>query len=77
MNLLKLLWKKWMAFSLVFGTFMSRVILTVLYFLLLLPYGILIRLFSDPLQTKTVPKGTAWKPHAKIEGLLDKFTKQY
>lgn len=77
MNLLKFLWKKWMAFSLVFGTFMSRVILTVLYFVLLLPYGILIRLFSDPLEVKTLPKGSAWKTHPKIEGLLDNFTKQY
>ena len=66
-----------MKFSLVFGTFMSRVILSVFYFTLLLPYGVAVRLFSDPLHMKTMPEKTGWNPYPEIKETLDVWNDQY
>ncbi|HIG10291.1 MAG: hypothetical protein ABGY71_14700 [bacterium] len=46
-----------------FGNMLSRALLFLLYFLLLGPFALLTRLFSDPLHLSRRPKGnwTAWK----------------
>jgi hypothetical protein len=41
--------RAWMAFALVLGHFNTRVILTVLFYLVMTPVGLIIRLFRDPL----------------------------
>jgi len=52
MNLVKILWKKWLALAKPIGNFNAQVILTVFYLILILPLGIAYRLFSDPLNMK-------------------------
>lgn len=46
-----------------FGNMLSRALLFVLYFLLLGPFALLTRLFTDPLHLKPRPRGnwTAWQ----------------
>jgi len=39
----------WMAFALVLGHINTRIILTVLYYLVMTPVGLIMRLFRDPL----------------------------
>jgi len=39
----------WMKFALVLGHFNTRIILTVLYYLVMTPVGLILRLFRDPL----------------------------
>lgn len=48
----KRLWKSWLAVGHRIGTFNSRVILTVFYFLVIMPYAVAMRLFGDPLHLK-------------------------
>jgi hypothetical protein len=43
------------------GTFQARVLLMVFYALFVLPFGVLARLFSDPLRIKRRP--TLWLEH--------------
>ncbi len=45
-----------------FGNMLSRALLFVLYFLLLGPFALLTRLFTDPLHLKRRPRGnwSAW-----------------
>lgn len=43
------------------GTFQARVLLTVFYAFFVLPFGVLARLFSDPLRIKRRP--TLWLEH--------------
>ena len=52
-----------------FGNMMSRLLLTVLYFLVLGPFAIVYRLVADPLHLKSRPNGnwSAW--HASNETL--------
>jgi hypothetical protein len=52
---LKSLWKSWVRVAQWIGNFQARVLLTILYAVVLLPFGICLRLFADPLRTKEPP----------------------
>jgi hypothetical protein len=55
---LKRFWQAWTRLAKKIGTFQARVMLTVLYSVAILPFGLLVRLLADPLRIKTRP--TAW-----------------
>ncbi len=54
--------KALLQFSERFGSMLSRLLLTVLYFVLLGPFALVYQLFADPLHLKRRPKGnwSAW-----------------
>ena len=45
-------WKQWMRIAMVIGNFNSRVFLTVFYAIIVLPFGVIVRVFGDPLKIK-------------------------
>jgi hypothetical protein len=52
MDLLRNIWEAWKRFGQVIGDFIGRVVLTVFYFTIFMPFGLGVRLFSDPLAIK-------------------------
>ncbi len=58
---LRLLWHKWQRTAKKIGDFQARIILSLFYFVLLAPFALALRRWSDPLAIKT---GTAkgWRP---------------
>ena len=46
------LWEGWKKIAQKIGDFNARVILTLFYFILLCPFAILLKLFTDPLEIK-------------------------
>jgi hypothetical protein len=58
---LKALWESWKRIAHIIGNFQARVLLTVLYASLVLPFGVIVRLFSDPLRIKHRPE--KWIDH--------------
>ncbi len=58
---LKRLWRAWTRLAHKVGNFQARVLLTVLYALVILPFGLVVRLFGDPLRIKKRP--TNWLEH--------------
>ena len=58
---LKKLWAAWKRLAHKIGDFQARVILTVIYASLVLPFGLAVRMFADPLRIKRHP--TAWLDH--------------
>jgi hypothetical protein len=54
-------WGVWNRMMHAIGNFQARVILTVLYAIIVLPFGLIVRLFTDPLRIKHPP--TAWGEH--------------
>jgi hypothetical protein len=52
---LKSVWKAWTRLAHKIGNFQARVLLTLLYATLVLPFGLCVRLFSDPLRIKKRP----------------------
>jgi len=60
-NILKRAWEGWKKIAHAIGNFQARVLLTVFYGVLVLPFGVAARLFSDPLRIKKMP--TEWLQH--------------
>jgi hypothetical protein len=60
-EMLKKAWAAWKAFGKKIGNFQARVLLTIFYAVLMLPFGLAARLFSDPLRIKKKPD--AWLDH--------------
>jgi len=54
------LWAGWKELAKYFADFQSRWLLTVFYFTIILPFGLLATLFMDGLHTKRVPENSAW-----------------
>ena len=50
------LWEKWKAFGRFLGNVVARVVMTIFYFTIFLPFGLATTLFSDRLGIKAVPK---------------------
>lgn len=46
------LWEGWKRIAQKIGDFNARVILTLFYFILLFPFAILLKIFTDPLEIK-------------------------
>ena len=57
----KRVWQTWKQAAHAVGTFQSRVLLTIFYAVLVLPFGIFARLLSDSLRIKSRP--TQWIEH--------------
>jgi hypothetical protein len=65
MDLSKKLWRGWLRFGHFMGDIVGRVVLTVFYFTIMLPFSLIVTLFSDPLDVKK-DKAPAW--HARTTG---------
>lgn len=59
--MLKRAWQAWTGIAHAIANFEARVLLTIFYAVLVLPFGIISRLFSDPLRIKRRP--TQWLDH--------------
>jgi hypothetical protein len=51
-SILRRLWESWKRVARVIGNFQARVLLTVFYAVLILPFGLAVRLFADPLRVR-------------------------
>lgn len=57
----KRLWEAWKRLAHKIGNFQARVLLTILYAVLVLPFGLAVRLFADPLHIRRLP--SKWLDH--------------
>ena len=61
-------WKQWKLIAHKVGNFQSRILLNIFYFIILMPFGLGVKLFSDPLHLKLqsctnwINKGTSETP---------------
>lgn len=62
---LRTLYRAWMGLGTILGFFVSRIILVALYYCIILPIGLSLRLFGhDPMGTRThTNDGTYWVKH--------------
>ena len=58
---LRRIWRTWTHLVHIVGNFQARVLLTIVYAVIVLPFGLAMRLFSDPLRTKKRP--IEWLDH--------------
>lgn len=76
MRLARSIWNKWLSFAHKLGNFNARVILSLFYFIFVMPWAIGVKLFLDPLRIKKRSPSYWIKKEAKrydIEGAGRQF----
>jgi hypothetical protein len=68
------LWEGWKKFGHAVGNFQARLLLTLIYYVLVLPFGLMVRLFSDSMHTKKRPG--KWFDHPAIPNTLEEARRQ-
>lgn len=74
---LKRLWESWKALGLRMGNYQSRVLLALFYFLMVTPFGVGVRAFSDPLRMKARSAESAWVTREKSGTDLESTRSQF
>lgn len=69
-------WTHWKAFGHFLGDWLGRVVLTIFYFTVFVPFGIGVRLFGDPLKIKSQPD-ELWRPRTTGDQNLQEVTRQF
>ena len=68
------LWEGWKRVGHAIGNFQARVLLTVIYYVLVLPFGLAVRLFSDSMHMKNRPE--KWFDHPPLPNTLEEARRQ-
>lgn len=73
------IWEGWKDFSAEIGNYQGRVLLAFFYFLVVTPFGLLVRLFNDPLQVKPPSSPSFWENRSALnrENRLDEARSQF
>lgn len=71
---LKRFWAAWKRFAHALGNFQARILLTLIYAVLILPFGLMVRLFSDSLRTKERPE--AWLDYPTVSNEMEQARRQ-
>jgi hypothetical protein len=69
-------WNRWLKTAGVIGDFQARVVLSLFYFVIVLPFGLAVRLFADPLRVKE-RCDTTWSSFETRAATLDEARKQF
>jgi hypothetical protein len=76
LSLIKDFWHGWRAFGQFLGNWLARVVLTVFYFTIFVPFGLGVRLFSDPLYIKRQPD-ELWRPRMTGDQKFEDVVRQF
>lgn len=68
-------WEAWKRFSRRLADFQGRVLLTVLYLVLVVPVGLILRLVADPLRRRR-PQTSNWTPRVPAPATVDEARRQ-
>jgi hypothetical protein len=78
--LFRLIYKVWVSFSIILGYFVSRALLTVIFFLVIVPTGFTMKLFAkDPMDRKLDPNATTYwqKKEQEPDVSVERYQKQF
>lgn len=53
-------WRSWVEIGGYFGDFQSRLILTIFYATVFLPFAVITRVLADPLHARQAPESSGW-----------------
>jgi hypothetical protein len=74
---LKSFWEAWKSFAKEMGNYQSRILLAFFYFVAVAPFGLLVRLFGDPLRTKLSTGPSFWVTRVPASAELDEARRQF
>ena len=70
-------WSRWRELSQKAADVQARVLLTIFYFTVMLPFGVVFGLVKDPLRIKQRPTGTYWVERKPTTGTLADAKRQF
>jgi hypothetical protein len=76
MGVIKGMWDHWKKVARAVGVVQTRILMVILYFLLVFPLGLIMRLTGDPLRLR-VHTGSNWTPHRHETPGLDSARRQF
>ncbi len=76
-NPLKKLWQSWKNFSKRMGSFQSRIMFSLFYFIFVTPFALGVRIFSDPLNIKHHSSKSHWLSKKEIKYDLEQYRRQF
>jgi hypothetical protein len=76
-NVFKKLWQSWNDFSKRMGRFQSRILLSLFYFVLVSPFAMATKMFSDPLRLKYRRLTSWWIQKKETKNELEEFRRQF
>jgi hypothetical protein len=78
--LFRVIYRSWLAFAVILGHFVSRILLTVVFFLVLLPTGLIMRVLGkDPMERRMDPHATTYwqKRDTPPEYTVERYERQF
>jgi hypothetical protein len=69
-------WTRWKKVARAIGVVQTRILMVCLYFIFVLPLGVVMRLRGDPLRLKR-PAGSNWTPHRNEEANIEAARRQF
>jgi len=76
-NVFKKIWQSWNDFSKRMGSFHSRILLSLFFFIFVTPFAVAVKTFSDPLNIKYQSRTSWWIPKKETKNELEPFRKQF
>lgn len=70
-------WSRWRAMSQKAADVQARVLLTVFYYTMMLPFGLVFGLMKDPLRIKQRPTGSYWMERKPVSETLADARRQF
>ena len=74
--MLRSLWSEWTRLARHIGSFNARALITLVYFTLLAPFGLIYHFFADVLQVKNPPQGGSWQNRETRDLDIEEATRQ-
>lgn len=76
-QLLKVVWRRWKVIAEKIGHFQARVLFAVLYFVVVTPFALGVKLFADPLRIKQRDAAPRWTDFQRQTVTLEDARKQF
>lgn len=76
LSMLKRVWEAWKKIAHKIGVFQSRVILSVLYIILIIPFSLAVKYITDPLRLKNRPMESYWIKRTPQEPSMEEARRQ-
>jgi hypothetical protein len=74
---LRRVWERWKVIAHAIGNFQARVLLTVFYFVVVPPFAVIAKLFTDPLSLRAPRGDSYWVPRARPASAERSGTRQF
>lgn len=75
--MLRNIWNRWVVLARKIGNFQSRVLLTLFYFVIVAPFGLVMSLLGDPLRRRKPPADSGWSIREQHESDLKAAKRQF